>query len=152
MSEAFFELRISFDDRKMRDKAVEFMNGEGPPFEEEVDVSFQSLYSALEDIEFPSDIKKRSDFGLTAYFEIYGGGAMFEAQDYMEACAKGGANKIYGYYSDDDEVEIYWIYQDNEVRTLYEAFGIDEIDEILWDLDKEKRLEKVIELFEAGKI
>ena len=152
MPEADFELRIRFEDRHVRDRAVEFLSGQGPAFDEEVAAPFRTLYLALEDIELPSEIKKQGEYSLTAYFEIYGGEAMFEAQDYIDSFAKGGAKTIYGYYSDDDEVEIYWTFKDNEVQTLYEAHAVDEIDDILWNLDEEQRLEKVIALKETGRL
>jgi hypothetical protein len=152
MSEAYFELRAEFKDRAFRDKAIEYMMGKGPAFEDEVEASFHKLYLALEDIESPTDFNKIGNSGLVAYFEIFGGEAIFEAQDYMESWAEGGATKIYGYYCDDDEVEVYWTFQDNEIRTLYEAFSNDAIDSKLWNLEEEERLSKVIELYEAGKL
>ena len=152
MSEAYFELRAEFKDRAFRDKAIEYMMGEGPAFEDEVEASFHKLYLALEDIESPMDFNKIGNSGLVAYFEIFGGEAMFEARDYMESWAKGGATEIYGYYADDDEVEVYWTYNDSEIRTLYEALSNDAIDNVLWSLEEGERLEKVIELYQVNKL
>jgi hypothetical protein len=152
MTEANFELIAKFKTSDLRDKAIEFLNDEGPAFEDEVEEHYRQLFVLMEDVDKPLDIKTVGECGLHAFFEVFGGDGIFNAQEYMETCDEAGATKIYGYFQDDEELELYWILKGGELTTIYTAYEDEEQDKVLWAFDDENRFKKVIELYEAGEL
>ncbi len=153
MSEAYLEVKVQFSSREFRDKAIEFLNDEGPTFEDEVEELFRPLFILQDEVKEPEEIEPIKDTTLFALFEVFGGEGIDNAQEYMESFDKCGATKIYGFFVDDEQTELGWIIQDHKLVTFYTGYeGDNETAELISDLDEEDKLDKLIELFESGEL
>ncbi len=152
MSEAFFQLRIFFKDPTYRDYAIEFINGTGPTFEEEVALPYRDLFNACESIDIPEEIEPFGENGLTLSFDLFGAEAIFMAETYMELCQSEGILKGYGYFADDEETELAWLIYKNKRKAIYRRSPDASLDNMLMNVEQNKRLQAIIELFEDGKL
>jgi hypothetical protein len=152
MSEYVFELQVQFENKEYRDKAIEFLNDEGPTYEEEVEEKYQHMFELQDDVETPTEIFKVGDKSLKVIFDIYDSESVEVSNDYMEICASAGGKNIYGYLSDGGEGDEYFAIENDTVIILYTAMTDEKIDEELFEMDEENRLKRVIELYQDDKL
>ena len=76
--------------------------------------------------------------------------AIFVAQEYMLICANAGAIRIFGYFKDDEETELFWIVEDIGLKTIYSAESNEELAKTLIDLKCEDRARKIASMYESG--
>ena len=157
MSETSLVIYCEFNSQKVRDAAKSFLvKGKGPDFEDEVEDVLRPLFLALEDIQYPDTISKSGKTGMFIIFDVLEVSDDHyeddEARKIMNKLATGDATKVYAYFYDDEEYAVYWTIEDGQVKKIFSPEENEAIDEIMFDLDDEKRLAKVVELYEAGRL
>ena len=157
MSETSLVIYCEFNSRKVRDAAMSFITkGKGPDFEDEVEEMLRQLFLALEDVQYPDTILKNGKIGMFVIYDVllvsndhYEDD---EARQILDKFATAGAVQVYAYVYDDEEYEVYWNIENGQIKEIYTPEENGTIDHILFDLDDKKRLAKVIEFYEAGKL
>jgi hypothetical protein len=157
MSETSLIIYCEFNSEKVRDAVKSFLTKDkGPDFEDETEEVLRPLFLALEDLQYPDTILKAGNIGMFIRFDILIVSDNYyeedEAKEIMAKLTTGGAAKVYAYFYDDEEYEVYWSIERGKVTTIFTPEENEAIDEILVNLDDEDRLAKVAELYEAGRL
>ena len=149
MSEAYFELRLFFRDAQTRDLAMDFINGDGPAFEEEVEDLFKALFQACEQIDLPDEMELLGNSGLLLTFELFGADAWFMAERYLDQCQAEGIIEAFAIFADDEDSVIAWAVSGDSRKIIYQKDHDNKLDDDLMFLDHRKQLSRLIDLFRS---
>lgn len=153
MSEAYLEVQVQFSTSAIRDKAVEFLNDEGPTFKDDVEDSYRHLFPLQDDIEQPEELHAIGQTRFFASFEVFGSDGLLRAEEYVEIFGQVGALDVYAFFTDDEGSEEGWLLKNGEIVTFYSGYEDDaEVAELLDDLDEPGRLSKLRELYQSGRL
>lgn len=152
MSEAYFELRLFFRDEQCRDLAVDFINGDGPAFEEEVEDQYKDLFRTCEQIDLPDEMEPLENSGLLAAFELFGSEALIMAENYLDQCSAQGIIEAFAIFADDEDNVTAWAISRDSQKVIYQRDHDSNLDDELVGLDHREQLSKLIDLFDSGKL
>ena len=150
--EVYAEVKARFSDDTLCERAIEFLNHEGPEEEADVELALRPMYNALQEaMPMPREADAIGDGWLRVSFDILGEYAADGGDEFLELWGQVGAHHVYVLLSED--YEAFWMIENGRSKRLLDSdvlpdwYDANEWDRLLGVHDGDE-LEVFIDMYE----